>query len=156
MSGLETLALVCNIFQVITFSRETLNICKAVYDGRSPDAQLLEKAASLASVSAEVQAQCLQSNPQIPSERSLSDIAAKCSVASRALQDEVQFLANHQAQGNLAATLRIAVKIKWRKGRLDRLEKSLNDYQNLFDTQMLMRVWYVIPPSLCTYLDMNT
>ncbi|KAI0506837.1 hypothetical protein F5B22DRAFT_659909 [Xylaria bambusicola] len=55
MSGLETLGIVGNIFQVISFARETITLCTAVYDGCSPDDSLGENAASLATLSAQLQ-----------------------------------------------------------------------------------------------------
>ncbi len=146
MSGIETLSLVSNVFQVITFACETVAFCNAVYHGRAPDENLDEYARNLASLSVNVQQQCQQIQPNSRSERDLSDIAGKCTVASRALQDEVHFLASHHATGRLLAAVQVAAKTQWRKRRLARLEKSLEDYKKLFETHLLVRLWSVMPP----------
>ena len=147
MSGIETLSLVSNIFQVITFACQTVALCQAVYRGQSPDETLVDYASTLASLSADVHQQCQGIQPGSKSEKALSDIAGKCSVAARALEDEVQFLVSHQAKGHLLAALQVAAKTQWRKRRLGRLEKSLKDYKELFETHLLVRVWLVIHAS---------
>ncbi|RYP19319.1 hypothetical protein DL765_003401 [Monosporascus sp. GIB2] len=141
MSGLEALSLVCNIMTVITFARETVNLCKAVYQGRSPDDQLIDIAASLSATSDELQNENQAMSPKPAFEHRLVDIASKCNVAARALDDEVKFLMANHKQGSLKETLRVAVKANWRKNRLERLEKSLHDYQLAMETQLLASIW---------------
>ncbi len=145
MSGLEALGLVSNVFQVITFACDTVALCHAVYNARSsPDENLKEYATTLASLSIAVRKQCQQTQPKSQTERDLSDIAGKCTVAARALQDEVDFLTGHHAAGRLLATLQVAARTQWRKRRLARLEKSLEDYKKLFETHLLVRIWSVM------------
>ncbi|RYO91744.1 hypothetical protein DL763_004894 [Monosporascus cannonballus] len=141
MSGLEALSLACNIMTVITFARETVNVCKAVYQGRSPDDQLIDIAASLAATSDELQNENQAMSPKPAFEHRLVDIASKCNVAARALDDEVKFLMANHEKGSLKETLRVAVKANWRKNRLERLEKSLHDYQLAMETQLLASIW---------------
>ena len=141
MSGLEALGLACNIMQVISFVHEAVRFCKDVYQGRSPDAQLLEIARSLESLASDVQKHNQALKPQTASQKSLSDIAKKCNIAARALEEEVKFLCSHHGKGNLAATLRVAVKTNWRKSRLERLDKSLHDYQATMESHLLARIW---------------
>ncbi|KAK4461541.1 hypothetical protein QBC42DRAFT_92312 [Cladorrhinum samala] len=140
MSGLETLSLVANIFQVIGFACDTVGLCKAIYRGELPDAILKEYGDSLSTLSAQVQTQCNNSTPQTKDEKALADLAAKCNVAARALADEADFLTSHQAKGSLVATLKIVTKTKWRQRRLERLEKSLDDYRKILETQLLVRL----------------
>ncbi|RYP31388.1 hypothetical protein DL767_005788 [Monosporascus sp. MG133] len=141
MSGLEALSLACNIMTVISFARETVSICKAVYQGRSPDDQLIDIAASLAATSDELQNENQAMNPKPAHEHRLVDIASKCNVTARALDDEVKFLVANHKKGSLKETLRVAVKANWRKNRLERLEKSLHDYQRVMETQLLASIW---------------
>ncbi|RYP07349.1 hypothetical protein DL764_002565 [Monosporascus ibericus] len=141
MSGLEALSLACNIMTVISFGRETVSICKAVYQGRSPDDQLIDIATSLAATSDELQNENRAMNPKPGHERLLVDIASKCNVTARALDDEVKFLMVNYKKGSLKETLRVAVKANWRKSRLERLEKSLHDYQCAMETQLLASIW---------------
>ncbi|KAK3994267.1 hypothetical protein QBC44DRAFT_379610 [Cladorrhinum sp. PSN332] len=140
MSGLETLSLVANIFQVIGFACETVGLCKSIYRGQLPDAVLVKYGDSLESLSTTIQAQCNKTTPKSRDEKSLSDIAAKCNVAARALVDEAKFLTSHQAKGSLIATLKLVSKTKWRQRRLERLEKSLDDYEKILRTQLLVRI----------------
>jgi len=141
MSGIEALGFVCNIMQTISFAHETVTLCKAIYQGRHPDAYLIENAASLAALSAQVQTHYQKMKPQTTDEWNLSNIASKCNITARALEEEVQFITDHQTKGNLAATLRIAVKMNWRKSRLERLEKSLREHRSTMESYLLARVW---------------
>lgn len=141
MSGLETLGIVGNIFQVISFARETITLCKAVYQGRSPDGWLDENAASLAALSAQIDQHYQGKRPQADAERQLCLLATKCGTVARALREEVGFLKGHKAKGSLATTLRLAVKTNWRKQRLEKLEKSLRAYQSTLETHLLASVW---------------
>lgn len=140
MSGLETLSLVANIFQVIGFAYDTVGLCNAIYRGELPDAILKEYGDSLNTLSTQIQTQCNSSTPKAKDKKSLADIAAKCNVAARALADEADFLTSHHAKGSLVATLQIVAKTKWRQRRLERLEKSLDDYKRILETQLLVRL----------------
>ncbi|KAK3320309.1 hypothetical protein B0T19DRAFT_434251 [Cercophora scortea] len=137
MSGLETLGVVCNIFQVIGFAHETVTLCKGVYQGRSPDDHLGQNAASLEALSIEIETYHQAHRPNTPAERKLSELASKCSIAARSLHEEVDFLIGQKAKGSLVMTLHVAAKINWRKNRLERLEKSLRDYQKTLETHLL-------------------
>lgn len=141
MSGLEALGLACNIMQVIACAYETTSFCKAVYQGRSPDAHLLENANALAELSGEVQRRNEALKPKTLTQKKLSDIARKCNVAARALEDEVSFLNSHHGKGNLFATLQTAVKTNWRKSRLERTEKALRECQSTMESYLLAQVW---------------
>ncbi|KAI8626180.1 hypothetical protein F5Y19DRAFT_229340 [Xylariaceae sp. FL1651] len=140
MSGLETLGIVSNVFQIISFARETIALCMAVYRGRSPDDSLGENAASLATLSAQLQQYYQGKRPQAAAERQLSLLATRCGIAARSLVEEVGFLTGHKAKGSLAATLRLAVKTNWRKKRLETVEKSLHAYQKTLETHLLAAV----------------
>lgn len=86
MSGLEGLAalgLACNIFQVISFGRETLGLVKSVYGDGTFDDSLVNKITAI---------QCVTSNiiavniPQSGSqERKLVDVTKKCTGVARGM-----------------------------------------------------------------------
>lgn len=144
MSGLEALSLACNIVTLISFARETASLCKTVYAGETPDAHLSACAASLKATSSAVLGD-IRSLPQqkwSPAQRRLETIADKCNEASRALQEEVEFITAHQKKGSLTATLRTVTRTKWRKDRLVRLQKSLDECQKVLDTSFLAQIWY--------------
>lgn len=141
MSGIEALSLVANIFQVINFASETIRLCNGIYNGRAPGDNLGEYASTLQSLSSQVQSHYRTASPVDASERELERIARKCAVAARALEEEVGFATKHHAQGDLAATLRVAIKPLWRRKRLARLEESLRQYQGRMEMHLIFRVW---------------
>jgi len=141
MSGLEALGVVANIFQVIGFAAETVRLCKAIYDGSGIDKHLEEYATTLKTLSSNVQSHYHTRQSRGPDERKLEDVARKCNVAARALDEEVRFIIGCQGQGKLAATIRTAAKATWRKNRLKRLEKSLAEYRDMLESHLLVRVW---------------
>lgn len=145
MAGLETLAAVCNIFQVISFGRETIDLCKKIYrTGSSVDPELAENAAFFAQISSQIHG-LDTANPSVRSkdDQQLYEALKKCQVASRDLQDEVDFITGHAYKGSLASTLKIAAKTNWRKRRLGTLERKLDDIQRLVESGLLVRIWQV-------------
>ncbi|KAI0835164.1 hypothetical protein F5Y06DRAFT_276867 [Hypoxylon sp. FL0890] len=140
MSGLEALSVACNIMQVISFAHETISFCKEIYQGRSPDDHVEQNAASLLALSAQLQTHYESTKPKTSQETQLADIAKQCNIAARALEEEVKFLVSHHATGRLAQTLCLAVKTNWRRRRLERLEKSLRNYQHTMESHLLARI----------------
>ncbi|SPO04456.1 uncharacterized protein DNG_07141 [Cephalotrichum gorgonifer] len=138
MSGVEVLSLVANIFQVIGFAADTIRLCNDIYKGRAPDDNLGEHATTLQALSTGIESHySAASNTQ---DKELEGIAKKCAIAARALEEEVRFATKHHAQGDLAATLKVAVKTLWRKNRSAKLEASLGRYQTAMESHLLSRV----------------
>lgn len=137
MSGLEALGIVSSIFQVISFACETLALCKAVYRGRSPDGWLGNCANSLTTLSEDIQKYCRGKQVRGSTEHDLTLLAAQCGIAARALREEAAFLTSHHAKGSLRGTLQLAVKVNWRKKRLERFEGCLGSYQKTIETDLL-------------------
>ncbi|KAK1622112.1 hypothetical protein BDP81DRAFT_442235 [Colletotrichum phormii] len=77
MSGLEALGLACNIFQVISFGRETSSLVKRVYRDSSVDDALEANAKDLAQLASFVQALETPKNPT-KQEHQLLEIAKNC------------------------------------------------------------------------------
>ncbi|KAF2968298.1 hypothetical protein GQX73_g5272 [Xylaria multiplex] len=142
MSGLEALGIVCNIFQVISFAHETVSLCKKVYrTGTGVDQELSENAVFLEKLSSQVGGLDLDALAvRSADEQQLLDTLKKCRDVSRDLQEEINFIAEHAKKGSLASTLKIAAKTNWRKRRLEKLERKLNDAQKLMETSLLVRV----------------
>ncbi|KAK7723260.1 hypothetical protein SLS63_008913 [Diaporthe eres] len=138
MSGLEGLAglgLACNIFQVISFGRETLGLVKSVYRDGTLDNSLTDKITAIQVVASNIiDVNIPQSGNQ---EKKLVDVTKKCTGVARDLQEEIAFLVGQNGQGSLRATLKIAAKANWRKRRLDRMEKALSDAEQLMQTTLL-------------------
>ncbi|KAF3070671.1 hypothetical protein GL218_00238 [Daldinia childiae] len=140
MSGLEALSIACNIMQVISFAHETIDFCKEIYHGGSLNDYNQQSIVSLVELSRQLQTRFQKAKSKTAEETQLANIAQKCNVAARALQEEVKFLESRHAKGNLAATIKIVVKTYWRKSRLERLEKSLRNHQNTMESYLLARV----------------
>lgn len=67
------------------------------------------------------------------SEKLLLKIAERCKQAANGLEEEVKFLST-RAKGDLASTLRVAVKVKWRKSRLQ-ISSDMQDLQISVETR---------------------
>lgn len=145
MAGLETLAAVCSIFQVISFSRETISLCKKIYrTGSSVDPELTQNADFLSRFSSQIhELDTTIANVRSKDDQQLYDILKKCQATSRDLQEEVGFIMGHAEKGSLASSLKIAVKTSWRKRRLETLERKLGDIQKLMEAGLLVRIWQV-------------
>lgn len=59
------------------------------------------------------------------------------------LKEEIDFLEGHNARGSLRATLKTAVKVNWRKRRLERMERDLADSEQLMQSTLLAWILYV-------------
>lgn len=141
MSGLEALSLAANIVQIIDFAGEVTRLCKSVYHNGSLDPQLGDVAVSLEAVAKEAQDHHAALSYKSNTDLRLEEMASKCLVAARELGEEVQYLHKGSKQGDLATAVRVAIKVNWRKRRLDRLEAALAKYQTVMQTQLLYRVW---------------
>lgn len=60
------------------------------------------------------------------------------------LQEEIAFLVGHNTKGRLRATMRTAVKVNWRKRRLERIGKDLADAERVMQSALLAQILYVI------------
>lgn len=143
MSGMEplvVLGLVCNVLQLIETGRDTLNLIKTVYQSGSVDETLTQRAVILASISDDIK----PVQPVTKSrkhEQQLLDTVIVCSKAARDLQEEIHFLVGHWKQGSLKSTLKVALKVSWRRRRLDRLKNDLDRAETLMQTGLLARIW---------------
>lgn len=146
MSGLEalaTLGLACSIFQVISFGHETLGVLKRVYKTGELEPSRNLYAEELKQAADNIHTFDI-SKPARKSEQQLFDNARKCNEVAEALQEELLFLLRHVKQGSLKATLKTAVKVGWRKRRLERLEKDLAAAEKLMQTSLLSDIWLVV------------
>lgn len=143
MSGLEPIAalgLACNILQLVELGRQTIDCIKAVYQGRKPDEELDRNAAALESLTWDE-----AKKPRQPGRKKHEEIllqsAARCSTAAHDLREEVRFLVGNAKQGSLASALKVATKVNWRKNRLERLKRNLDEAEKLMQTSLLAHIW---------------
>lgn len=141
MSGLEAFSLACGVMQTIQFAYETTKLCRSIYQSGHVHPELQGTASSLSFVAGKAQEHYEAFAPKTDSERHLVSVAKECRRAANSLEEEVKFLNDGAKNKTLASTLRVAVKVKWRKSRLDRLEKSLEACRKTMETHLLVRVW---------------
>lgn len=160
MSGLEplvALGLTCNILQIVDVGRQTVGLIRKVYQGGIPDDTLNENAASLGSLSDEVK-KCQHPARCPMHEKKIVEAAERCSTAAMELREEIRFLVENARKGSLASAIKVVAKTNWRKRRLDRLQRNLEDTEKLLQMNLLERTWYVIsrllyPPPHCIGFD---
>lgn len=143
MSGLDSVAalgLACNILQLVEVGRQTYDCIKTVYQGGKPDKDLGKNAATLKSVTDEIKKHSRPENDLDEFEKLLIESATRCSTAAHELGEEVRFLGEAK-QGSFAAALKVAGKAFFRKGRLERCKKTLDEAENRLRTDLLAEIW---------------
>ena len=141
MSGVEAFNLACSVMQTIQFACDVTKLCKAIYQTGKVEPGLSENASLLGTVSLEMLKQYDAMTPKTAGEKNLVSVAEKCKKAANGLEEEVKFLQAGAKKGDLIATLCVAAKVTWRKRRLERFEKSLDDSRRTMETYLLVRVW---------------
>lgn len=110
MSGLEALSLACNIFQIISFARDTVNFCRDVYNGqKTPDAHLEAQATAMIQAAQQIEASC-NSGTLTTSQQTLADISRDCVATARKLESMVQSITKTHKKGKFVSTLSARVK----------------------------------------------
>lgn len=118
MSGLEPLAalgLVCNVFQVVSFTGEVLAVSKRVFDtGETSEttASLAKFLKSLTATCRDIEASvCSASHPLTPGGEKLIAIANDCKKAALDLKSEIDRSASAAAaKGRLFRSMGVALK----------------------------------------------
>ena len=146
MSGLEALAalgIACNIMQVVSFSLETLSLCKAMYKTGSPAPSLVQNASHLEDLGKGLRAS-LDSAPKplTKDQQKLHEIARGCSEAVAELKTEVARITGDPCRRGVLASVTTGFKARIRKSRIDRLEKTVQGFKGSFDTGLLLQIWY--------------
>ncbi|KAK1758901.1 hypothetical protein QBC47DRAFT_409715 [Echria macrotheca] len=155
MSGLEALAIfgiACNVMQTISFACETASACKVVFETGASEshAQVLKTTESLNTALDEL-AKLL--DPPVPAsgprpngdvdDRALLTIARDCLAAGKQLEAEAKkmMLKTAGGKGKYAAAMLSVLKARWKKGNIEKLEKSLVDHQRVLETRLLMQIY---------------
>ena len=104
MSGFEALGLACNVFQTVSFARDTFIVCRDIYNGqRSPDPNLEDKAVAMIQASQRLEA-CSKISGT-PEEKALTDIAQKATATAKELDAMVKGITKKHKQGRVTAAL---------------------------------------------------
>ncbi|KAL0933333.1 uncharacterized protein CTRU02_212296 [Colletotrichum truncatum] len=151
MSGLEGIAglgLACNIMQLISFSHETVVICRRIHENGTPEPDLAEQAKSLKDLSDDLERSLkgkASASSGAPADKRVLDLARKCIRHAKDLNEEIVYLTPSHP-GKVAALV-ATPKAIWRKRRLERLKTNLADAQKLIETSILVRLFGKIDDS---------
>jgi hypothetical protein len=145
MESLVALGLACNILQVISFCRVTIETFTDIKSSGSAQPDLAEITSKLEGLSLQLQSSISNTRrssapSSLPSVYStqLLDAARDCNAAATKLRNELDAIA--KSKGGVAGKTLAASR---RRSRIQRLEKSLVHHQQLLNTQLLVKLWYV-------------
>ena len=147
MEPLTAFSLVCGVIQVVDFSTKTLSKCKEIYqDGSLSEYQELEALTKhLAHLRDKLELPA--ANPSIVSsarfdERGLLKVAGQCSATADQLVARFHSLKIEGPHKKRQAILK-TVKLLLEKGEIQTIQKRLDEYRNVLDTQILINLRYV-------------
>lgn len=136
MSGLEALGLACNIFQVISFARDTVQVCQDIYDGQKhPDSHLQDVSKAMREAADKVEKS--SQSPSTPEEQSLADIAKKCIPDVKRLDEYVAKINTRSNKGRFIGPLKARVSSHWGKRTIGDLERNLKGYRDAMQHLMI-------------------
>lgn len=138
LDPLTSLSIACNVMQIISFSLEVTSIVKRIKKDGTTDLGLRENAENLSASSKGLKKYLkgcdLKHLPK--NQAKLQNIATKCLKTSKDIQsnmDEIDSTRGGPVMG--------ALKLKWRKGVLERLEQDMRKYQDAMQTTILVHIW---------------
>jgi hypothetical protein len=145
MSGLEPLAvfgLACNVMQVLSFSHETISLCKSIFRTGSLSPNLANNVSHLSEVCESLN-DSLNSKPKPLSkdQQKLLEIAQDSLAVASQLKAEVNKIDNTISKGKLSSAITGGLKATWRKGKIEKLEKSISSYQRTLESSLLAHIW---------------
>jgi hypothetical protein len=143
MSGLEPLAalgLACNILQLIETASKTASTCKSIFQTGAPDPSLGRTTAHLTTAFDQLnQALTAAPGPKNSDWAALLEVARDCSTTALNLKTEVAKISDEAPKGKYSSAISGALKAMVRKGKIEKLEKSLAAHQKALETHLL--VW---------------
>lgn len=137
MEPAAALGLVCNIFQLIEVGYQTYELIKVVYQRGSIDDNLEKKAIILGSISEDIKP---LNRPAKKHERQLVATTEICARAARQLREEITYLISRAEKGRLSYAVKAVSMILWRKPRLERLKKELDEAEKLMQSGLLAQI----------------
>lgn len=144
MDPLTAFSLACGVIQVVDFSMELLSKSREIYKMGSLDEynEIESMANHLTNLLAGLNLPTTAPSPGytqqlFDDEKTLKDLAVKCSETSHELITELHSL---QIQGphRKRQALARSVKAVWKKGTIEDIQKKLNQYQRTLDTRILV------------------
>jgi len=144
MSGLEPLAvlgLACNVLQLIETVGKTVSTCKSIFQTGTTDPSLSSFTAHLTTAFDQLNRSLTAApRPNNPDEAALLEVARDCSTAALNLKTEVAKISDEASKGKYSSAISGALKVMVRRGKIEKLEKSLAAHQKALETHLLVRI----------------
>ncbi|CVL08453.1 related to small s protein [Fusarium proliferatum] len=139
LTGFEALGAASAVLQVISFATDVVVACKNAYDGATTSQDDLQRyAGQMSEAIGRVHTRCeymRNANSKFASPK-LQDIAKQCKEAAKKLEAEVQYVTGLQAKGNLAKSLRKAIRAPRHQKKIRALHESLSMYRQVVITEI--------------------
>ncbi|RSL63529.1 hypothetical protein CEP54_005139 [Fusarium duplospermum] len=126
--------------QTITFTGETISLCRKIYNNGRPDPSLNDYSLELSKISWTLRDNLNRGSGVLSSDDlALRDIAEKCLEVTNKLTQEMQNLSPQNGQKGVRTSIQLGFKTLLRKPRLQQLETSLTNIQSAMNTRLLVR-----------------
>jgi rubrerythrin len=155
MEAIAALGLACNVMQLISFGRETIQVARHAHTAGTVEEDLADKAAHLSTLGLMVE-DSLQSamKPQTKAQRDLQEAGRKCRQAAAELGDEIAKLCPEPGEKTSAfRAVKTSVKVMGRKSRLKKLEEMMLHWGKVIDSGLLLQIWWVPPVQVAVILS---
>ncbi|WKT52451.1 hypothetical protein QSH57_002965 [Fusarium oxysporum f. sp. vasinfectum] len=141
-TGLEVLGAVSAVCALASFARETISVCKRVYNGESTaDEDLKKHAEQMSEAIAWVQTRCMGIGSE-PSDYNskFEDIVKGCRTAAAELETELGLVTSMNQKRNGARVIQTFLNGPRHRRKIERLEASLSRYRHVLETEMLLHL----------------
>ena len=143
MDPVTVFSLVCGVIQIVDTSMEVAKKCRELYkNGASSEDREIENMAKHLTDLYENLDPRAQDGP-----RELQDLCSKCSNTAQQLCTEVQKLKVNGPHRKREAVVK-TVKAVWKRNIIDDIQKQLDGYQKLLDSNILVDLRFVPHQSL--------
>ncbi|SCO92156.1 uncharacterized protein FRV6_16284 [Fusarium oxysporum] len=147
-TGLEVLGAVSAVCALASFARETISVCKRVYNGESTaDEDLKKHAEQMSEAIAWVQTRCMGIGSE-PSDYNskFEDIVKGCRTAAAELETELRLVTSMNQKRNGARVIQTFLNGPRHRRKIERLEASLSRYRHVLETEMLLHLcdWSIV------------
>ncbi|ETS86535.1 hypothetical protein PFICI_00363 [Pestalotiopsis fici W106-1] len=143
METLAALGIACNLMQVISFTGETITLCKHIYKRGSANPSLETNAKTLQVLIQSLDKSLQASTSQLPSDKAtqeLGELAKKCLVAVTTLSTELAKIATAASKGSIGKTIIAISRHLCKYGDLRRLQDEIQGYQSTLESGLLVRI----------------
>lgn len=144
MEALAALGIACNLMQVISFTGETITLCKHTYKRGSADPTLEGNAKTLHVLMQTLEKSLHESTAQAtpdPATIELQILARKCLDAVSSLSTQLNKIGTSGSQGSVSRTIVAVSKHLWKSGDLRRLQEEIDWYQKILESGLLVKIW---------------